>query len=206
MGKCCVEGCENDTWASGARAKRVTNENALKYCRKHCRWIEYRGSVEPSRYSQGSLEFRFWKHVEKSEDNKCWIWKAYKGSNGYGRLWDFDTKKNRLAHRVAYELATGVCPPDDMVVMHTCDNPSCVNPNHLTLGTAKENTQDMISKGRKKVIRVYGEENPVSKLTLEQAKYIKAHPEMKLTELAKMFGLSPNCIRGVRIGRTWRDA
>lgn len=50
------------------------------------------------------------------------------------------------------------------------------------------------------------EQNPRSKLTLEQAKFIKANPQMRRTELATMFGLSPNCIRGVRIGRTWKDA
>jgi hypothetical protein len=68
-----------------------------------------------------------------------------------------------------------------------------------------QNTRDAVARGlRKKVNRQYGEENPKSKLTLEQVRFIRANPTLGHKAIADMFGLSPNCIRGVRIGRTWR--
>lgn len=203
--KCKVESCSNETLATGERLKRVTNPESIDYCRKHVSWLKKYGSVEFHKYAQGSLADRFWRHVDKRGEDECWTWLAYAGANGYGRIWDVGSKRNKLAHRVAFELANGYIE-DDLVVMHSCDNPSCVNPKHLHLGTYKLNTFDMIRKGRRKVSKKCGEDNPRSKLSLEQAKFIKAHPELGLKKIADMFGLSPNCIRSVRIGRTWKDA
>ena len=80
--------------------------------------------------------------------SECIDWSGYKIPSGYGLL-KVD-RKTRLAHRVAYREFVG-CTWEDMhglVVMHTCDNPSCVNPEHLVLGTQKQNHLDMVSKGR----------------------------------------------------------
>lgn len=206
MAKCSVDGCNNETWASGKRIKRVTNVNALKYCRKHCRRIDNYGSPEDKKSSKNPLHVRFWQYVSVGSEDECWEWAAgSRNKSGYGSIWDNDKKSSIATHRLSYEIHKGEIPAG-LVVMHTCDNPKCVNPKHLVLGTYKDNTQDMLKKGRHTAYRAFGEDNVRSKLTLEQAKYINAHPELGHKQLASMFGVSPNCIRGVRIGRTWKDA
>lgn len=88
----------------------------------------------------------FWSRVDSSGGNDaCWLWTAGGQSNGYGTMWW--RGKVRKASRIAYELAYGNCP-DDLDVMHLCDNPPCVNPKHLRLGTHKDNMDDRDKKGR----------------------------------------------------------
>ena len=87
----------------------------------------------------------FWSHVEKSDT--CWNWIKNTASGGYGFITTPKSKKQTAAHRVAWELSNGPIP-SDMDVLHSCDNPACVRPDHLFLGTAFVNTQDMCQKGR----------------------------------------------------------
>ncbi len=205
--QCEVDGCGCKVESTGGRWSSRPFALSTRYCRKHLRWIEQYGTLDPPKMSQGPIEFRFWKYVIKRGDDDCWEWAGSKknAKNGYGCIWDNEQKKSRLAHRVSYEIFHGEIPIDK-IVMHSCDNPKCVNPKHLGLGTHKLNGEDKANKGRSARNIFIGEQNPKSKLTLEQARFIKAHPEMKHTELARMWGLSPNCIRGVRMGRTWKDA
>jgi hypothetical protein len=86
---------------------------------------------------------RFLENVNKTES--CWIWTGYKQSNGYGQIGV--NYKNKLAHRVSYEIHIGKIP-DGFLVRHSCDNPSCVNPSHLLLGTQKQNLEDMYFRER----------------------------------------------------------
>ena len=85
----------------------------------------------------------FWKKVDKSSVNNCWIWTGLKDNDGYG--W-FRLNGMKRTHRLSVELDGR--DPTGMYVLHTCDNPSCVNPEHLYVGTQKENVRDMIIRGR----------------------------------------------------------
>lgn len=147
------------------------------------------------------IEKRFWAKVNKSDG--CWIWTGAKSSKGYGFIGSGGSGgRMLLAHRVSYEFANGEIP-DGMMILHSCDNPSCVNPDHLRVGTCSDNIQEAFDKGRKIPPIFHGEENAKSKLTNDKVRFILSNPDLGHKEIADMFGLSPNCVRSVRIGRTW---
>lgn len=88
----------------------------------------------------------FWRNVKKSKDlDSCWEWRGSRRRTGYGRAWA--DQKSIPAHRLAWELEHGPIP-DGLFVLHKCDNPPCCNPDHLFLGTKKDNIIDCIKKGR----------------------------------------------------------
>lgn len=94
-----------------------------------------------------TLAERFWEKVDKRGPDECWPWTAAVNNRGYGKIFDSRVRSVVGAHRIAYELATGE-QPGPWLVCHRCDNRICVNPLHLWLGTYRDNTQDMFSKGR----------------------------------------------------------
>jgi hypothetical protein len=189
---CYIDGCNGKIEAYGL-------------CKKHYRRIKAHGTPDGGKYSRASLEVRFWRKVEKKSENECWTWLGSKTPKGYGSIIKDDGSKKKIgAHRASYIINKGEIP-DGLYILHSCDNTSCVNPNHLRAGTQSENIKEAFDKDRKTQPILFGEENPKSKLTIEQVKFIKANPQLGHKHIADMFGLSPNCIRGVRIGRTWKE-
>ncbi len=93
---------------------------------------------------------RFWSRVKKAEGDACWEWQGAFFASGYAVLHMVvdGVKKTRQAHRVSYEIANGVKLTASQIVMHSCDNPPCVNPAHLSVGTHADNVHDAINKGR----------------------------------------------------------
>lgn len=143
----------------------------------------------------GSLTERFFSRFVEL-DNGCWQWKAHTDKDGYGYL--PGDKKNIRAHRFSYEIHKGEIP-DKMIICHHCDNPGCVNPNHLFVGTQKDNAQDALKKERNYI----GEKNGRSKLTLEDVKEIILS-DLNFKQLAKKFGVSNSTINSIKLGKTWQ--
>jgi len=103
-----------------------------------------------------SDEERFWRYVKRNGPNECWPWigPIAKYRRGYGQFKrDGRRGKSENAHRIAWEYANGRKPEDEMYICHRCDNPPCCNPAHLFIGTPRDNTQDMIAKGRHPTMR-----------------------------------------------------
>lgn len=131
----------------------------------------------------------------------CWAWSLFTDKDGYGSV---KVKgKNQRAHRVSFEIANGVKLEPGQVVMHLCDNPSCVNPDHLRAGTQKENISDMFRKGRNPDQQ--GESNNGVKITEEQAIAVYTD-SCSGVDAARKYGVRRDNVKAIRAGRSWRFA
>jgi len=180
------------------------NTMFLKYKKGEIRWKEYEKYLINRRNHPISFDDYFWNNVDKKGEDECWNWKGCTDSSGYGNF--FFSKKQYGAHRIAYMLKNGNID-ERLCVLHICDNPSCVNPNHLFLGTKQDNSDDMIEKGRDRKTCHLGELNPNSKLTLEQVVKIR---EMYNTgnyyqwQIADKFGVCFQTISLIVNNKLWK--
>jgi hypothetical protein len=163
--------------------------------------------VTPPSLARLKEEQTFNRFVRRAHDpNTCWEWSGKITSAGYAELslWKNGTTTVAKAHRVSYRLHVGPIPPG-MFVCHTCDNPPCCNPQHLFLGTPRDNTRDMILKGRGRNSdeAARGEANGHAKLTSEQVIEIR-QSRLTAAELAQRYGVGESAIRKVRHGLNWR--
>ena len=150
-----------------------------------------------------SLEDRFWEKVDVRGRNECWLWTASL-QNGYGQIGIKGQRSPGKAHRVSWELHHGVIP-EGLEVLHTCDNPRCVNPRHLFLGSQTDNLEDMTGKGRRRQGNAFGADNPSSKLTEKDVRKIRRLVKSGWThgKLAKIYGVSRPAISAIIRGETW---
>lgn len=162
---------------------------------------------------------RFWSKVNKDgpipvhrpELGKCWVWTACLGTSGYGRFGIGGRAGGTVyAHHAAWDFSFGK-RDKSLWVLHRCDNPACVNPRHLFLGTHDQNMADMMNKGRSSrgKPRAYarGESNKHSRLTEENVREIRARfasGDATRRTLASEFGVSYVTIDAIVHGKTWR--
>jgi hypothetical protein len=157
----------------------------------------------------GSVSERFFKRFAIDSDTGCWNWTGAKNAKGYGVIGGkIDGKRYApagqmmLAHRVSWILHFGEIPEGSgahgMIVMHKCDNPGCVNPQHLRLGTQSENVLDMDRKGRRTTRALSGVEHGRAIIKDQAVIDLICSTQGKTKELAERFGVSVNVVKQIR--------
>lgn len=167
---------------------------------------EYRiacAAAARTRWAANTWKERFWKSVDKKGIDECWPFIGHDFTKrGYGR---FHMQNKRYgAHRIAYELSCGEIP-EGFNVCHHCDNPPCCNPKHLFAGTSKDNTNDMMQKGRHRHVGL-GESHPNHKLTESNVRdvlYIFNKGGISSGAIARFFGVNPVTIDAITSWKTW---
>ena len=147
----------------------------------------------------------------KKDSNGCWIWKGRRNKAGYGVMETgslLNGTKNHSArvHRLIFEIFKG--PIGNMHVLHKCDNPACVNPDHLFLGSHQDNMRDAFSKGRMHPPpHLSGEENGNTSLTKSDVSEIRLLLRIGETgkRIAKSFGICETTVSNIKNGRTWAN-
>jgi hypothetical protein len=152
-------------------------------------------------YPRKEVDLRFWEKVDIKGPNDCWNWTAGTCTNGYGNFKaNVSAIKTTRASRYVY--ATRISQiPSGLSVCHKCDNRRCVNPNHLFLGTAKDNAIDKSKKGRCQDHR--GEKHPEHKLTTPNVIEIIAS-NATYSSMSAKFGVSKGLIGHIKAGRAWK--
>jgi hypothetical protein len=165
-------------------------------------------------FTQNSID-NFWSGVNKNGPNGCWLWTKAVDQDGYGRGWykiiNDPKRYPGRAHRMVLMFQTMQLILPGLVAMHHCDNPSCCNPAHLSIGTVLENNLDKIAKGRENSAK--GERNARAKLTDDQVREIRKRAIIgtrsgygqgsNSVELAKEFGVHTELIRRIAKGFGW---
>ena len=171
--------CASEVWRYPSHAQW-----SIIFCNWDCKRAYYR------------LPDYFWRSVVKTDS--CWLWVGPthgpdgRGSVGGGKTQDY-------AYRYSWKLHHGPIP-EGMQACHKCDNPSCVNPGHLFLGTNSDNVQDSLKKGRFPV----GERAASAKITAQDVLAIRAAQRNNSKSIAAKYGLTARHIRKIQAGQTWR--
>jgi transposase-like protein len=170
-------------------------------------WME-KHEIE-RRYS-GTLEERFEQYHEKNANERgCWLWQNEPDEWGYGKIWDAKDERHRMAHRVSFEIHRDEKLPEfspEHQINHTCHNKRCVNPEHLYIGTAKENSQDALK------VEAWGDNRPrgsgvgTSKLNEEQVIEIKNRclDGESQKSVAEDYPVSHTAVNKIMVGEWWQ--
>lgn len=171
--------------------------NSSNYCSLGCKYI---GSCLP-------VDKRFWERVDRNGpiqphmNTPCWQWTGTMESKGYGTM--RVRGRPMKAHRLSLQIH-GI-NPGNMFVCHHCDNPACVNPDHLYLGSGMDNVKDMISRGRKRV--THGTDSSVAKLTDDTVREIRelyATGKYSQSAIAEKYNVCQSLVSGIVRGRRWK--
>lgn len=190
--------CTCPTCGTPFYAKPSVIAHGGKYCSWGCR-----RPVKPTPASE-----RFWQKVDRNgptvreELGPCWVWTAHRDTTGYG-IFGISARLHAMAHRFAWAEEHGQIP-DGLKVLHRCDNPPCVRPDHLFLGTQADNIVDRDRKGR----TAWGERQSKAKLTVEAVMEIRrrlADGSSSQAELARMFGVTRPSISQIATGKHWKQ-
>lgn len=146
-----------------------------------------------------SLLERFEERYIPEPNSGCFLWTGVSHGNGYGGMTD-ENRKNAYAHRVSWRLFRGEIPKG-LWVLHKCDTPCCVNPDHLFLGTGADNHRDMMEKGRQNI--PFGERHHCAKLTVQQVLEIRLSKD-RGTALALKYGVDKSTVYKIRDGKKWK--
>ncbi len=184
MRTCTVVGCSSPHIAKG-------------YCQSHyAKWKRHGDPTSCGNPNINSIE-DFWNKVNVTDG--CWVWKTATDYDGYGMFW----WKNRQvrAHRFVASFILG-WDIDGLEVCHKCDNASCVNPEHLFVGTTLDNKLDSMSKGR----HVRGVRCHTAKLTEDDVRKIRvlASQKVRRLDIARLFGVTVSSVTFVLTRRTWK--
>ena len=149
------------------------------------------------------LADRFAEAYSINEATGCWDWTHGRSRFGHGNIcrggYGRDGKTKLLAHRVSYELHRGPIP-EGLLVLHKCDVPGCVNPDHLFLGTKADNSADMVGKGRQR----RGADLPQTRLTADSVRAIRQSAALTQREIATLHGVSEATVWKVLHNKTWK--
>lgn len=162
------------------RKKRITCIGATNYTAKQKKLFENKIMPEPM--------------------SGCWLWTGASNRRGYGST-NFN-KRRQESHRVSWRIYRGEIP-DGISVLHKCDNPGCVNPDHLFLGTNSDNMKDAFRKKRGRIPHHKGEKAHSAKLTEFDVRQIRKSTN-SCAEIAKEFGICQSNVSAIRRHKTWR--
>lgn len=193
---CISSGCDGPSYCRG-------------YCYRHYEEHRAAGTIPIRKFGATKAE-RVWRYVDKRGPDECWPWTGGCVVGGYGVVVLGGGKRQR-ANRAMWEITNGPIPPGEgyhgTVVMHTCDNPICVNPDHLRIGTQGDNTLDMCAKGRN--VPAYdrnGVKHPMAspKLNDDAIREIRTAPKSACKAMADKYDLDMRNVYQIRNRRTWK--
>ena len=150
------------------------------------------------------IDDRFWTKVDKSHPSGCWIWTANRNNRGYGLFRPGGSTPKRLAHRLSFEEAYGQIPEGGLI-LHSCDNPSCVNPGHLRLGTHSDNVADMDARNRRNSNPLRGAKNPNTTMTSRRVAAIRRAyvSGLPISAILTKYKITEHALADYVSGRSW---
>jgi hypothetical protein len=180
---CSIDGCEKPVHGNG-------------FCSTHNWRMRKYGNALP--VGERTIRSRFEKFYTPAPECGCWLWTGVSDKDGYGRI--YYKGRLRRATRISLMLA-GISVPEGMWILHKCDIPSCVNPNHLFPGTPKMNTADMLKKNRRLSPR--GEQHWAARLSEDDVRVIRSSSDSQ-NALAEKYGVSQTAIGHIKRRISWR--